>query len=276
VNLNLLGLIDDALHQLQAAGLIPASVVLPDISNADVPEAAITKIETALGVSLPDDFGQIPLFRSDRLATAQAAVKIFDLIVIGLALLTLVLMVAVVLLARSRLRAIVALGIGAAVSLVAARLIIRGIEGALADALADSTGSTTVTVVIRTVMEDAVSLIGLVAVVAIVVAIVAYVLSRPAWAVRAAGAARSSTTQLAGAAAGATESTSGGRAGLAALIRTHRAGLRWMGAGVVVFVIGFVAIGPELAILAAAMLGLYWIGLEVLGRPSADEPVSGG
>ena len=52
-------------------GLIPADVQLPDLTSPEAPGVLAQRIETALGVTLPPDFGTIQLMPAERLATAR-------------------------------------------------------------------------------------------------------------------------------------------------------------------------------------------------------------
>ena len=62
-----------ALTELQSMGLIPASVQLPDLTAPDAPEVLAQRLDSALGVTLPPDFGTVQLMPAARLATASAS-----------------------------------------------------------------------------------------------------------------------------------------------------------------------------------------------------------
>ena len=59
--------------------MLPASVVLPDVSDPAGRDAAIATLESRLGRDLPDDFALIQVADANRLATAQSAVRAFDI-----------------------------------------------------------------------------------------------------------------------------------------------------------------------------------------------------
>ena len=53
LTLNVFPVVDAALTELQAMGLIPADVQLPDLSAPEAPEVLAQRLETTLGVTLP-------------------------------------------------------------------------------------------------------------------------------------------------------------------------------------------------------------------------------
>jgi hypothetical protein len=183
VTLNLLPIVQQILVQLQTAGIIPASVTIPDLSDPANIDGSIAKLAGALGVTLPPDFGQIALADSTKLEQAQALVRIFDIVVVVSLLLTLALIVVTILLARHRLRMGIILAIGAAISYLLTGLAVHGAESAVVSAVAAGNGE-----VLKAAMydltEDLIHVAGLIAIAAIVVAIVLYLASRPAWLVR--------------------------------------------------------------------------------------------
>ena len=68
VLLNLLPLVNLALGSIEAVAsdLVGRDVTLPQITQGEVPSAAITKLEQSLGIDLPDDYGQIAVYDSRR------------------------------------------------------------------------------------------------------------------------------------------------------------------------------------------------------------------
>jgi hypothetical protein len=77
---NYLPLLNQVLQQLSAtlSTLFNRTITLPTITPDTVPSQAVTSLETALGVSLPDTFGSVTLFQSDELTSVQNAVSIFN------------------------------------------------------------------------------------------------------------------------------------------------------------------------------------------------------
>jgi hypothetical protein len=123
VVLNLLPLVNQGLQAVAgvAGQLIGRTVTLPEITPDEVPTEAITKIESALGVDLPDRFGTITVYDGDELGSVQRAVDLFQKGVVALALLFLVFGVAAVLLSSRRRRTLLQLMTGLVLILVLER-----------------------------------------------------------------------------------------------------------------------------------------------------------
>jgi len=80
VVLNTLPLVNEALKGVGtlAGDLVGRPVELPEITAETVPSEAISKLETALVVDLPDDLGAIEIYDADELEAVQRAVRTFD------------------------------------------------------------------------------------------------------------------------------------------------------------------------------------------------------
>jgi hypothetical protein len=154
VTLDVRPLIRQTLAGLQNDGVIPASVAIP--AEGDPPG----KLATALGTTLPDNFGQIVVYQTDAasvnttLDQAQRLLVLTKRGVVLLVIIALALAVAAVLVAVDRRRALYRVGLGVAIGgvilLVVARRVAaavpsaattpagRAVAGALADALRSS------------------------------------------------------------------------------------------------------------------------------------------
>ena len=77
---NYLPLLNDALAQLSGtlSAITNREITLPTITPDTVPSQAVASLETALGVSLPDTFGSVTLFRGDELTSVQDAASTFN------------------------------------------------------------------------------------------------------------------------------------------------------------------------------------------------------
>ena len=102
---NYLPLLNQALQQLSGtlSALSNRTITLPTITPDTVPSQAVTSLETALGVSLPDTFGSVTLFQGDQLTSVQNAVSIFNKTLI-LAIVLFILSVALALLLSTNRR----------------------------------------------------------------------------------------------------------------------------------------------------------------------------
>ena len=127
VSLNLLPLLDRGLARLQELGLL-TEIDLPPLAADGDPAEQIVELETALGRDLPDDFGQLVVYRGDTLARAEAslesaqnAMALAKRAMWVLVVVTLLLLVATVVLARARWRAVLLLSLGSIAVAVLAR-----------------------------------------------------------------------------------------------------------------------------------------------------------
>jgi hypothetical protein len=111
-------------------------VITPDMS----PEAGIQQVANWSGKPLPSDFGQIALLQSSALGPAQTAVKWFDRLTWILPLVTVALIALTIWLSRRRGRTAIAIGIGAAIAIFLARVIIKRGSLYLTDQLKEGGG----------------------------------------------------------------------------------------------------------------------------------------
>ena len=125
VLLNLLPLVNLALGSIEAVAsdLVGRDVTLPEISESDVPSAAIAKLEQALGIDLPEDYGQIVVYDSHDLETLQQLLYTFERLLVLLLLLIPILAAASLLVSTRRRRTLIQLTVGAAIGLVIVRRI---------------------------------------------------------------------------------------------------------------------------------------------------------
>jgi hypothetical protein len=134
VTLNLLPLIDRGLTRLQSFGLL-SDVQLPELSADGNPTEQIAELEAALNRDLPDDFGQLVVYESDRLSDAQASVENAQrtLVLVKRALWVLLIATAAlialtIIIARNRWRAVLLLGLGTVTAIVIARTGVRRVR----------------------------------------------------------------------------------------------------------------------------------------------------
>jgi hypothetical protein len=234
VTLDVLPLAVEGVRILQEIGLVPADVVLPDLTDPSQREAAISRIEERTGRDLPEDFGYVTIAKPEALVTAQRAVRIFDIVAIASVVIAIVLVVLTFLLARRRRRMAVWLGLGAAVSFALAGVLIRGVERALVAAIATEQGDEVVRGLYDAVTQDLSSWLVILAVAAIVLAVVAYLLGRPRWLM---------------------DLTGGDPGGW---FSSHIPGLAAAGGLVLVVVALWAAVSPSAAILAGIALVAVW------------------
>jgi len=264
--------VEAALTELQSIGLIPADVQIPDLSNPEAPGVLADRLEGALGVTLPDTFGTIQLMPADRLLAAQSAVRAFDLIVIALVILSVVLVALAIWLAQHRRRMVVYLAVGTIIAFLLARLAANTIVGSLIEGIPEADLAGGIRIVVDATIADFRQLTAIILVATGVLAVVAYLWGRPAWAVSVAGVAGdtasragSAATAAGGAGVAAASERRPTRASIGDRIRTDRAAVERIGIAVIVFIVAWIALGLEIALVGAALV----VGFEMLLRAIA-------
>ena len=142
VTLNLLPVVNEALRRIEsrASGLFERSVDLPEVTSGELPDDARARISTALGIDLPADFGEIEVFRSDGLETAQDAVSFFDRTILLLVVMSLLTFVAGLWLSSNRRRTLLQLVAGTLVGLAIVRRTARWFGDQIVDLAARPDG----------------------------------------------------------------------------------------------------------------------------------------
>jgi hypothetical protein len=81
---NYLPLLNDALQQLSGtlSAILNRPITLPTITADTIPSEAVASLQTALGVTLPPNFGSVTLFEGDELTSVQDAVSTFNKVLI--------------------------------------------------------------------------------------------------------------------------------------------------------------------------------------------------
>jgi hypothetical protein len=128
---------------LQASGVIPSGVPLPDLSADEDLEAARVRLGTALGIAIPSDLGVIQLADSATLARVSSVVRALDAAVVWLIVATIVTAVAAVAISVRRAHtvvwlALVAIGVLVVVMLLGSAVVVRLLD-AVQNATLDET-----------------------------------------------------------------------------------------------------------------------------------------
>ncbi len=184
--LNLLPLVNDALSALSGtlSDLFNRQITIPAATDENVQQIAPV-LEQQLGIDLPTDFGAIPIFSSDSLETAQAAVQLSDRLVVLLIVITILAAIAALLLSLNRLRTLMWLGLGSAIALIVARRAAIRFQDDLVNLAPGGTNRGAVSEAVSRVLGNLRGFTTLFLVSAIVIAVLAYLASRPSWLTRA-------------------------------------------------------------------------------------------
>jgi hypothetical protein len=296
VVLNVFPIVGTALTELQSMGIIPASVQLPDLSSGEAPDILSGRVATALGITLKPGFGTIQLMPADRLVAARNVVRIFDIVVIVLLILTAILIALALWLATSKRNMVIALGIGTIVAFLIARVALNSVRDAVIGGIADDDLAGAMRTVVDAVLADLRSLTILIVIATAIVAIAAYLWGRPQWLVEAtaavSGAASSGAASSGAASSGAPLSGAPGATGtdaavsvaaqadavpsterLAATARANRVRIERSGLVAIAFVVLWLAVGLGVALLGLALV-IAWelIVVQLRRGPDVDEP----
>jgi hypothetical protein len=114
------------------------TIQVPTVTNPEDADASRAELSAALGRQLSPTFGTVPIADATKLETAQRYMRLFDALVIVLFVITILLGVLTIVLARRRITMVALLGLGILVSLLAARLIVSSAADELNTAI--STG----------------------------------------------------------------------------------------------------------------------------------------
>jgi hypothetical protein len=248
VVLNLLPIVNEALQRIEsrASGLFQKDVDLPEVTGGEVPDEVRERISLALGVEVPEDFGEIVVFESDRLAAAQDAVSFFDRAIVFLVILTVVLIVLTLWTSRRRRRTLLQLVVGSMVGIVVVRRLAMWLEDEVIELAQRPDGKGALAAIADQVLGSFFSVTAMVIVAGLAIVAIALITGRYGWAVtlRAKSAALARGVVTAASDPSRQEST-------VVWVRDHREALQ-LGGG-----IAFV--------LLLLILDLSWLGFLLLG-----------
>jgi hypothetical protein len=268
VVLNLLPIVNEALQRIeaQASGLFQKEVDLPEISGGEVPEEAREKISVALGVDVPEDFGEIVVFESDRLEAAQEAVAFVDRAIVVLVILTLVLIALAIWMSRRRRRTMLQLVVGSMVGLVVVRRLVMWVENEVVDLAQRPDGESALTAITDQVFGSFFTVTTTVIVVGLVIVVIALITGPYGWAV----STRAKTVALARGVVN-TASDSSRQESTVVWVRAHREALQLGGA--IVFVLLFLILDLSWLgfLLLGGLIALYEIWLARLGAGDTED-----
>ncbi len=273
---NFLPLVADGLQTLQGFGLLDDATI-PELTRDGDPAEQIAQLEDGLGRDLPDDFGQIVVYRSDSLAQkgetlerAQQLLVVIKRAFVPILIVTAVAIAGTMLVARNRFRAALGLLLGAAATFVVARALVNKVLDEVPGVARTPAGQAALAAATTALADGLVKAFGVLAVLFVLGAIVVYVLDADS-ALRRRVAARTETSSLRGA------------------IAVYRVAVALLAAGAALLVItiaGFSVLSLTVALLLAvlAMFAL-WVPDEPGARaeppsetppaaPSADGTVS--
>lgn len=125
---------------------------IPQIDSDATPAEVRQQVSAAIGIAIPEDFGQVTLLRSDELAAAQRAVVAFDRLVVALVLGAIALFITAIAVSTRRFRMIATLGMSTVLAIVLADAAIRDIQSSAVLSIADSTTRAAVSAAVTAVV----------------------------------------------------------------------------------------------------------------------------
>jgi hypothetical protein len=274
ITLNLLPPVSKILTLIQsrAPGLLHTNGPIPTITASTPVDQARAELSQALGRTLPADFGTPVLFHSDKLASAQHLVHVFNRLIVALVIVTVALLIGTVVVAERRRRAIVALAIGIVVSMSLAVVLTKVITNQVAASIAQPDDRNAVSATIKSVLKGLNVISAILIVAGLVFAVLAF-LTGPS---RFAGSVRSHGAELG--------RTLTGRKGGGAVppylawIGKYRLPLALVGLALALLVLIFIVQGWVGALVTVLVLAAYegiitWVSHSTAG---ADVAPTGG
>ena len=156
-------------------------VALPDLADPTDPVASRAQIEEALGITLPDGFGEIVIAETAALEQAQTTVRVFETSILISALVTLLLVILAVAVALNRRRALLQVVIAGGIGLAVAGVLVARLGQVVSDFAPEGVGGTLGRVTVERIVSGFDDFVLVFVVIAIVLAIALYIAGRPAW-----------------------------------------------------------------------------------------------
>jgi len=249
VVLNLVPVLNQVLAEIGKASpdIFGRTVDLPTVTVDDIPADAVSKVEGALGIDLPDDFGQIPVFDAQRLEAVQDAVSLFERLVVAAAVMAIVLIALTLGVSPYRRRTLLQLTVGIALGVVLIRRLGIRLEDDVVD-LVKPENQEAVGVVVGAFVDSLLDATAWILAVAALVAVVAVLTGPYGWA----QALRRRTVSLAHVLAAAVRA--------AVTHRPDEATVAWVVAHREVLQLGGIVAG----IVVLLVVDLSWLGLLLL------------
>jgi hypothetical protein len=270
VLLNLVPLVNLALASIEnvSSDLVGRDVTLPTFQPGEVASSEISKLEQALGIDLPDDYGQIPVYDSQDLEALQKTLYTAKRLLILLLILIPVLVAAALLVSTRRRRTLVQLTVGGAIGLV----VVRRVALIARDGLFDQVNTQrhpAVRVLADTLMDSLFRATGILLGIVLLTLLIALITGPYPWAVTVRGWFRDGARGIASAVGGhPTADTDRVR-----WLRAHRDALMLAGGVVALLLLLLFNLSWLAFVIVTVVIALYEIALARLGHePEEPEP----
>lgn len=127
VVLNLLPVVNEVLRALERRipTIFGRDISLPALKSGQIPEGLKSRVESALGVSLPANFARITFYEGQQLGAVQDTLRLFKRVVVALVVGSLILLALALLVSTGRRRTVLQLGVWVALAVVVMGVLIR-------------------------------------------------------------------------------------------------------------------------------------------------------
>jgi hypothetical protein len=175
VTLDLFSVASMALERLDIAapGLVPRSGRLQDSASRQSTDSGRQDLARRLGLEIPPDFGEVPLFPVTQLEAVQRWLRLLDAAAIGLSIAAVALIIATMLVAGDRWQAVLALAIGTAAAFLLAWVLIPAGIGIAGTQISGPVARDVVVATLETLLDSLAMLLMLGVIVSAIVAIAA-------------------------------------------------------------------------------------------------------
>ena len=270
VLLNLVPLVNLALASIEnvSSDLVGRDVTHQTFEPGEVPSSQIAKLEQALGIDLPDNYGQIPVYDSQDLKALQQTLYTAKRLLILLLVLIPVLIAAALSVSTRRRRTLVQLTVGGAIGLV----VVRRVALIARDGLFEQVNTQrhpAVRVLADTLMDSLFRTTGILLAIVLLTLLIALITGPYPWAVTVRGwfrdGARGISSAVGGHPAADTERVR--------WLRAHRDALMLAGGVVALLLLLLFNLSWLAFVIVTVVIALYEIALARLGhQPEEAEP----
>lgn len=260
VQIDLIPILAKILRDLVDRGIegLDLNVTIPEIAGGD-PRAAVETLSRALGVPLPEDFGQITVMTTADLESYQQTAGLLRAVGWGLLFLSVVMIALTLVLAHDRRRALVWLGLGTTAGVIVATVVLRNIKEAILASIDSAQAQDAARAVVEQFGSSLRTAGAWVAWISLIIAVIAYLTGRPPWVRAGLAWARESTSKE-------------GVSQLEAWVGANADTARVVAIGLAVLVLFLVGIGLLSAVLVGGVLALALWGTAVAqNRARAPE-----
>jgi hypothetical protein len=178
LTLDLLAVMNAVVTELQQDGVLPTASDFPQFSDTADRSDYLSRLGSYLQAQLPPDFGQVPIADEASVQTIGNALHLFDQALVGMALLTIVLVLAAILFAHRTWNAVAWLGTTIVVMLGLILLGLFGIEGLSGDVVANPDSPVLVAALVGALAGSLATWLGVIAFAILIITIPAAFMAR--------------------------------------------------------------------------------------------------